>query len=254
MGESRINSQDCTVLILIPTYNEVENIKPLLQRISTSLPGAHCLFIDDNSSDGTQERINQSKLLFPSLSIHLLKRAAKQGLARAYIAGFRWGLEQGYQAFIQLDGDLSHDPHHIPSMLQALDNADFVIGSRYVKGGGIKNWGRLRRCLSRFGSFYARQILNTSISDFTGGYNAWTADVIKAIDFDDFLSTGYVFLVELKYRAIQLGFKCLEVPIVFVDREHGTSKLSVNIAIEAMINILKLRFSGISQKLNDEAT
>lgn len=229
------------LLIVTPTYNEAENISNLVASVFHSNPDAHMLFVDDNSKDGTKELIREEMAKRPE-QIFILEREGKLGLGTAYIAGFKWGLGKGYELFQEMDADLSHDPKMVPEFLGKLSSHDVVIGSRYVKGGGTKNWGLLRKVISRGGSLYARTILGLKVKDLTGGYNLWKRNVLEAISLDDVRSEGYAFQIELKFRAKKRGFQITEVPILFVDRRAGYSKMSSGIVFEAMLRVLKLRF------------
>lgn len=208
--------------------------------------------MDDNSSDGTQLQINDMQNKFPN-KIFLIERPCKLGLGTAYVRGFDWGIQHDYEALIEMDADLSHDPKYLPTILKLLETHDFVVGSRYVPGGGAQNWGFMRRVISRFGSLYASTILNTKVHDFTGGFNAWKPKVLKSINFKDCRSDGYVFQIELKYRSIKEGWTFTETPIIFKDRVHGLSKMSFNIVLEAIYKVIMLRFyrhsPGKSQSL-----
>ncbi len=228
------------ILICIPTYNEKENILAIIQKIFFFLPKAHVLVVDDNSSDGTAKLVEESE--FYKKSLFLIKRSGKKGLGRAYLEGFSWAIKENYQVVFQCDADFSHNPKYLPFMLEELEKgADLVIGSRNIPGGGVENWSFFRRTLSRFGSFYARSILLVSIQDLTGGFNGYRVAVLKAMDLQAIRSNGYVFQIELKYRASLLGFRLLEFPIVFKDRVHGVSKMNFKIVLEAFWHVIYLR-------------
>ncbi|HEX4924702.1 MAG TPA: polyprenol monophosphomannose synthase [Bdellovibrionales bacterium] len=229
-------------LVIIPTYNERENIAPLVEAIASYGRGIHILVVDDNSPDGTAKEVERLQVRFPQL--HLLLRAEKKGLGRAYIAGFHWGLERGYDALIEMDADFSHRPEDLIKIVETLEGgAPFVVGSRYVSGGGTVNWGLGRKLLSRGGSFYAGAILGYPLKDWTGGFNGWRREVLEAIGLDNIRSDGYSFQVELKYRALRAGFKGREVPIIFEDRRVGESKMSLMIVFEAFYRVWKIRFT-----------
>ncbi len=230
------------LLIIIPTYNESQNIFSFLQKVYESCNNIDfsVLVVDDNSPDGTSQIVKN--WMKDHSNCYLLNREKKEGLGKAYIAGFKWGLEKDYDYFCQIDADFSHDPTFIPLFLEKTKEFDFIIGSRYVKGGGVVGWGLLRKIISRGGSFYSKIILTSKINDFTGGFNLWTKNVLKSIDLDSLFSSGYSFQIEMKYRATKKGFKFYEYPIIFIDRVNGSSKMSKSIVIEAMINVLKLRF------------
>ncbi len=219
-------------LIVIPTFNERENITELIKVIFLVVPDVHILVVDDGSPDKTADAVHQLQNHDPR--IHLLERTSKNGLGKAYIAGFKWALDKGYDFITEMDADWSHPPHFLKNMFLESARADFVIGSRYVKGGGSVNWTFLRRLISRFGSLYARTILQVPIFDFTGGFNGWHSRVLKAIDLDQISSDGYSFQIEIKYRAAQKGFKFIEFPIIFEERREGQSKMSGAIIREAM--------------------
>lgn len=227
------------LLIITPTYNEVENISQLVSAIFHWNPEVHLLFVDDNSQDGTRELIRSEIERRPD-QVHILERAGKLGLGTAYLEGFRWGLEKEYKYFQEMDADLSHDPKKVETFRKSLEQSDYVIGSRYVPGGGTKNWGLIRKLISKGGSFYARTILGLGIRDLTGGYNLWKREVLENIGLNDVKSEGYAFQIELKYRASKKGYRAKEVPIIFVDRRAGYSKMSSKIVCEAMFRVLKL--------------
>ena len=238
-------STQSSVLIIIPTYNEAENITEVIETAWHHSPGAHILVVDDNSRDGTRDivlKIKQGR----DDNLHLMGRAGKLGLGTAYIAGFKWALERDYEFIIEMDADLSHDPSIVPKMMQRFSTGqcDVVIGSRYVAGGGTVNWGLGRKIISRCGSFYARTILQMTIRDLTGGFNAWSRKVLSTIDLDQIKSEGYSFQIELKYRAARAGFRLEELPIIFADRRAGQSKMSGRIVVEAMLRVWFLAFSG----------
>jgi len=230
-----------SVLIVIPTYNEIANLPVLIDQIRRTAAEAHLLVVDDNSPDGTG--IRADALAEKDGAVHVLHRSVKDGLGRAYVAGFTWGLEHGYDRLIQMDADLSHDPQYLPEMLKASQTFDLVLGSRYVKGGGTRNWGLGRRILSRGGSFYARTILGLNVCDLTGGFKCWRRHVLEDIDLASVRSNGYSFQVEMTYRAIRRGHSWTEIPIVFADRLDGASKMSRRIVFEAMAMVWKLRFT-----------
>ncbi len=232
-------------LLIIPTYNEKKNIEPLLEKVAAlSLVGVDILVVDDNSPDQTAALVETRQKKVSGL--FLLKREEKQGLASACIAGFNWGLKRGYEVFIQMDADFSHDPKYLPLILERIKNYDLIIASRYIAGGATTGWGCLRRSLSRAGGFYARHLLGLKIKDLTGGFNAWRAAVLKNIDLEKIRSRGYGFQIELKYLAVKNGARCLETPIIFQKRQGGRSKMTAGIAREALVNVWRLRWSGLS--------
>ena len=226
-------------LIIIPTYNEAPNIIPLVESIFVNAPEVNLLFVDDNSQDKTRAKIQEMSRQYPQ-KINLLERQEKLGLGSAYIAGFKWALDRKFQIIFEMDADLSHNPSYLKEIFRLLKSHDLVIGSRYVPGGGTKNWSLIRRFISRAGSAYARMILGVKVADFTGGFNAWHARVLKQICLDDIRSDGYVFQIELKYRAILAGFRFIETPIIFTDRTQGQSKMSLSIVLEAVYKVFLL--------------
>jgi dolichol-phosphate mannosyltransferase len=224
---------DRRTLVVIPTYNESENIRPLATAVLALPGGMEILVVDDSSPDGTGD-IARDLSRETSGRVHLLERPGKAGLGTAYLAGFRWGLEQGYDAIVQMDADFSHDPERVPVMVAGLDRADLVIGSRYVEGGGTVNWGLMRKVVSRGGSLYARLLLALPVSDVTGGFKAWRGDTLARLGLDKVRSNGYCFQVEMTWRAFNTGARIREVPIVFIDRRVGLSKMSGSIFLEAV--------------------
>lgn len=231
-----------SVLIIVPTFNEVLNIRRLVDRILVAASHAHILFVDDNSGDGTQAAILTAQERYQG-RIFLKTRPGKMGLGSAYVEGFRWGLEHGYQKLIEMDADFSHDPAYLPTMIAQLGTTDVVIGSRYVAGGGTVNWSLSRKLISRFGSLYAKLVLGLPIFDCTGGFNGWQRKVLETVDLGRIRSDGYAFQIELKYRANRAGFKLREFPIVFKDRRAGASKMTSSIVLEAIWKIWLFRFS-----------
>lgn len=228
-------------LIVVPTYNEVENIQPLVEAILASTPSSiDILVVDDNSPDGTGAIIDVlAERHAPR--VHVLHREKKMGLGTAYVNGFRWGLARSYDALIEMDADFSHHPSYLKAMLSTLETADVAIGSRYVEGGGTKNWGLGRKVLSRGGSLYSRLILGAPIRDFTGGFNGWRRPVLEAVNLETLRSDGYSFQIELKYRAFLKGFRLKEFPIVFEDRKVGKSKMHRRIVFEALARVWGFR-------------
>ncbi len=220
-------------LVVIPTYNESENIERMLHRIHECLSGAGVLVVDDGSPDGTADLV---KSIAAELSdVHLLSRPAKSGLGSAYRAGFAWGLERGYDAFVEIDADFSHDPAALPSLVAPLaEGFDVSIGSRYVEGGSIPNWAWHRHLLSRGGNIYASRVLGLGVADSTAGYRASSARILRLLDLDRIRADGYGFQIEMTYRAREHGAAITEVPISFVDRAAGESKMSSVIVIEAL--------------------
>jgi dolichol-phosphate mannosyltransferase len=231
-------------LIIIPTYNESDNIEKLLDLISRTDPAAHVLIVDDNSPDRTYEIVERLMQTSYPGRLFLLKRAGKLGLGTAYIAGFKWALARDYDYIFEMDADFSHDPKYLPAFLAAIEKNDLVLGSRYVPGGGVKNWGLLRKFISRGGSLYARTILGLSLRDLTGGFKCFRRQVLEAIDLDSVKSNGYSFQIEMTYRARCQGFRICETPIVFEDRTAGKSKMSRKIFLEAVLMVWKLRMDS----------
>jgi len=227
-------------LIIIPTYNERENIKVIIEAVFAQSLGVDVLVVDDNSPDGTGGIVQEMQKVHPQL--HLLSRKGKEGLGKAYIAGFEWGLSRGYEALTEMDADFSHRPQDLKPLLQTLELADFAVGSRYVKGGGTLNWGLIRKIISRGGGIYSRMILGYPLNDWTGGFNAWRAETLKKINLPTVRSNGYSFQIELKYKALRAGCKGMESPILFEDRRVGHSKMSSRIVFEALYRVWLLRF------------
>jgi dolichol-phosphate mannosyltransferase len=229
-------------LIIIPTYNERENMAQLIPEIFKVDERFHILVVDDGSPDDTAGAVRELKEKKYSHRLFLIARPVKLGLGNAYIHGFNWGLSRGYDFLIQMDGDWSHHPRYLARMLQLAGVTDFVIGSRYVPEGNTLHWGAGRRLLSKFGSYYSRAILRAPFADFTGGFNGWSADVLRKIGLNESKSNGYSFQIELKYQAYKMGFKHIEYPIVFDERRAGQSKMSATIAFEAFYRIWQFKF------------
>ncbi len=227
-------------LVVIPTFNEAANIASIIPAVLGLNDRISVLVVDDNSPDGTAQIVDTLSKLTAN-RIFLLRRSGKLGLGSAYIAGFQWGLQQGYDAIVEMDADFSHDPRVIPQMIQRLKSCDVVIGSRYVAGGGTSNWNWFRLLVSRTGSFYSQFILQMGLHDCTGGFNGWRKIVLENIDLKSIKSEGYSFQVELKYRAWKRGFKIEEVPIIFSERRAGQSKMSGRIFLEAIYRIWQIR-------------
>jgi dolichol-phosphate mannosyltransferase len=223
------------VAVIIPTYNERENLEAIVGRVRGSVPDADVLVVDDASPDGTGELAD--KLSAGDGHVHVLHRGGKNGLGAAYIAGFRWALERGYGAMVEMDADGSHQPEQLPGLLAALAGADLVIGSRWVPGGQIVNWPWSRQLLSRGGNTYARLMLGIRLRDATGGYRAFRAGALRRIALDEVVSQGYCFQVDLALRVLRAGMTVTEVPITFVERARGASKMSRAIVIEALWRI-----------------
>lgn len=236
-------------LIITPTYNERENIETLLARIHEVAPDAHILVVDDNSPDGTGEYVAQRNS--SEDWIHLIRREGKLGLGTAYCTGFKWALENSYDAIIQMDADLSHNPEKIPVLLRQLQDADLVIGSRYIKGVNVVNWPLSRLILSWCANIYAKIITGVPVWDLTGGFKCWRREVLANLDIDTIRSEGYSFQIETTYRAYHLGYQIKEVPIIFVDRTEGASKMSKKIIYEAVWMVPRLRLSRMKKRLQE---
>ncbi|HET9921287.1 MAG TPA: polyprenol monophosphomannose synthase [Ktedonobacteraceae bacterium] len=235
-------------LIIIPTYNEVENLRPLLQALFTYAPETNVLVVDDNSPDGTGQLADE--IHNENAQVHVLHRAGKLGLGTAYIAGFKYAIEHGYDAAFEMDADFSHDPRYLPDFLAKIEDADLVIGSRYVPGGNTPNWSFSRRFISGGGNIFARFMLSLGIHDCTAGYRCYRREVLESIGLDSVESQGYAFQVEMAYRVKQQGFKIVETPIIFMDRRVGKSKMSRKIFIEAFIYVLRTRFGSNKKPTN----
>jgi dolichol-phosphate mannosyltransferase len=220
------------VLVIVPTYNERDNIETIVDRVLQSVPDANILVADDGSPDGTGKVADELAVSDPR--VHVLHRAEKAGLGAAYIAGFRWGLERGYDVLVEMDADGSHAPEQLPRLLAALSDADLVLGSRWVAGGTVVNWPMSRELLSRSANFYTRIALGIPVRDATGGYRAYRRSVLESMDLAEVASQGYCFQVDLAWRAVLAGLRVVEVPITFADRERGESKMSGSIVREAL--------------------
>ena len=224
-------SEHDRVLVIIPTYDERENIESIVARLHTAAPQAHVLVVDDGSPDGTGKVADA--MAEADARVHVMHRTVKNGLGAAYIAGFGWGLAEGFDVFVEMDADGSHAPEQLHRLLDSLDTADVVLGSRWVPGGSVVNWPRRRKVLSLGGNLYTRMALGIALKDATGGYRAYKRKVLEAIDYAGVASQGYCFQVDLTRRALDGGFRVVEVPITFVERERGESKMSGEIVREA---------------------
>ncbi len=235
--------------VVLPTYDEAENIGPISRAILQAAPGAHLLVVDDGSPDGTGRLADE--LAASDVRIQVRHRPSKQGLGKAYLDGFGIALDGGATAIVQMDADFSHDPAVLPTLLAALESgsADLVIGSRYTPGGGVVDWGLGRRLISRAGSRFARIVLHLPVQDLTGGFKAWRASTLRSIPFDGVHAGGYVFQIEMTFRADRLGARIREVPITFRDRRVGASKMSRRIVVEALVVVVQLRLEELGARL-----
>ena len=236
--------------VIIPTYNEKENIEAIIRAVLALEDGFHILVVDDGSPDGTAEIVKRLQATDYPDSLFILERSGKQGLGTAYMTGFRWALEHGYDYIIEMDADFSHNPDDLPRLYHACcdDGADLAIGSRYCNGISVINWPIGRVIMSYFASKYVRTMLRMKVYDTTAGFKCYRRKVLETIDFDRIKMRGYGFQIEMKYNAYKLGFKIAEVPIIFVDRKQGTSKMSSGIFGEAFWGVIALRFRRIRPK------
>lgn len=233
-----------SILVVIPTYNECENLPRIVARVHAAAPGVDILVADDNSPDGTGAIADE--LAAADSRVHVLHRPGKAGLGAAYLAGFAWALERGYDAVVEMDADGSHRPEDLPRLIEALVDADLVLGSRWVPGGQVVNWPLSRKVLSRGGNAYTRFMLRAPVRDATGGYRIFRASALRSLDLGSVESQGYCFQVDLVWRAVQRGLVIREVPIIFVEREIGTSKMSRQIVIEALAKVTRW---GVADRL-----
>ncbi|NLV78771.1 MAG: polyprenol monophosphomannose synthase [Rhodococcus sp.] len=232
------NAPSARTLVIVPTYNERDNIGRIIGRLHAALPHTHVLVVDDGSPDGTGAVADDLAAADTAGRIHVMHRTDKNGLGAAYIAGFRWGLDRGYHVLVEMDADGSHAPEQLHLLLERIDaGADLVLGSRYVPGGTVVNWPWHREVLSRGGNLYSRLALGVGIHDITGGYRAYRREVLDSLDLDAVASHGYCFQVDLAWRAVQAGHTVVEVPITFTEREIGESKMSGNIVQEALLKV-----------------
>jgi dolichol-phosphate mannosyltransferase len=235
-------------VICLPTYNERENVEPMVAALrGLELEDLHVLVIDDSSPDGTGDIAD--RLAAEDDHVHVLHRDKKEGLGPAYLAGFRRALELGADLVFEMDCDFSHDPADVPRLAAAAESADLVLGSRYVSGGGTRNWGFMRRFISRGGSLYAQALLQLGVRDLTGGFKCYRRKVLETIDLEAISSLGYAFQIETTYRALRAGFRVVEVPITFADREVGGSKMSKGIVLEAIWKVPSLRVRALAGRL-----
>jgi dolichol-phosphate mannosyltransferase len=224
-------------LVVLPTYNEAETIEEVLRRVRLACPEARVLVVDDGSPDGTADLAE--KVAEGLGAIDVMRRDERRGLGEAYRAGFAWGLHEGAEALVEMDSDLSHDPGALPSLIGALADHDLAIGSRYVPGGSIPNWRLHRRLLSKFGNVYSSVMLGVPVRDMTSGYRVYRAELLRSMDIETVKADGYGFQIEMTYRAAQRGARIVEVPISFVDRELGKSKMSSTIVVEALVLVTR---------------
>ena len=231
----------------MPTYNEAENLPGIVPAILAALPGSSLLIVDDSSPDGTGDLAD--KLAADDPRIRVMHRPSKQGLGKAYIAGFKVVIDAGADRIVQMDADWSHDPKYLPTLVGGLEQNDLMIGSRYVAGGGVRNWGVLRKLISRSGSIFARTILRLSPHDLTGAFKAWRRDTLADLPWTEMHSGGYVFSIETTFLAARYGARIREIPIIFVDRQKGASKMSRGIIVEAFAVVLRLRWEELRGKL-----
>jgi dolichol-phosphate mannosyltransferase len=236
------------VMVCVPTYNERDSVEAMLRALGDVLPAeGRVLVIDDASPDGTGEIAERLAVELGYVSV--LHRPRKEGLGPAYVAGFQRALDEGAELVVEIDCDFSHDPRDVPRLLQAAGYADLVLGSRYVAGGGVRNWGRARRAISAGGSLYARTLLGVSVRDLTGGFKCYRRSVLETIPLETIRSRGYAFQIETTYRAIRAGFRVVELPITFTDREVGASKMNGEIVLEAVWRVPALRAAALRGRL-----
>ena len=240
-----VNHGPDRILVIIPTYNELDALPKILERVQCSVPVAEMLIVDDNSPDGTGKVADE--WASDHAQIHVMHRMGKGGLGAAYLAGFAWGLQQGFDVLVEMDADGSHQPEQLPTLLAALEYSDLVLGSRWVQGGGTENWSKNREFLSKGGNYYTKVMLGIDIADATGGYRAFTAKALRSLNLHEVASQGYCFQVDLAWRATQRGLVITEVPITFIEREVGNSKMSRKIVVEAL---WRVTVWGIDRRVN----
>ncbi len=246
-------SRDVQALVILPTYNEIGNLGPMVDAIVTQGSMFDILIIDDGSPDGTGILAGHLKETYPG-RVEVIHRQGKLGLATAYLAGFRYGLTRGYEYFFEMDADFSHNPEYLTEFIHTIQyqGADVVLGSRYVSGGGAVRWPWYRKMISRGGSLYAAKMLGVEVRDLTGGFKCFSRSVLEAIDLKSIVSTGYGFQIEMTYRAIEGGFKIAEIPIIFEERRHGQSKMSPGIFLEAFWMVAKMRAERVAKEASGE--
>ncbi len=235
-------------LIIIPTYNEIDNIERMITTLFSLHKGVHLLIIEDGSPDGTAEVVKKFQETYPE-QLHMIQRTGKLGLGTAYVTGFKWALEREYQFVFEMDCDFSHDPAQVPDLLEAAQTNDLVIGSRYIDGIRIINWPFRRLLLSYLASIYTRFVTNIPVFDTTGGFKCFSRKALSSLDLDNIISKGYIFQLELNYKVWSKGLKVKEVPIIFYERRDGQSKMAGGIIFEALFSVLRLRFNKMLGKL-----
>ena len=229
------------LLVIIPTYNKIDNISKIVPEVFNVLPeNAGILIVDDGSPDGTAKAVKEMQKTY-SERLSLLERKEKSGLANAYITGFKWGFENGYDVLCEMDADFSHKPEYLPQLYEAIQTNDVAIGSRNIKGGAVEGWSALRNFISKGGSLYSRMVLGCPVKDLTGGFNMWRKDALEKIGLDTIISKGYSFQIEMKYKAYKAGCSIKEIPIIFPDRVAGESKMSKGIFMEALKAVWRIR-------------
>ncbi|HEY9189197.1 MAG TPA: polyprenol monophosphomannose synthase [Ignavibacteria bacterium] len=234
-------------LVCIPTYNEIENIEKIIPKILSMDDEIEVLIIDDNSPDGTGDKVEE--MMSENKRIHLIKRPGKMGLGTAYVEGFKYAIKNNFDLVFEMDADFSHDPNTIPSFLEAIKDNDLVLGSRYINGINVLNWPMKRLLLSYFANVYTKIVTGMKINDATGGFKCFRIEVLKSIDLDKIKSNGYSFQIEMTFKAWKKGFRIKEIPIIFMDRQQGTSKMNKKIIHEAIFMVWKLRFRSLFKKL-----
>ncbi|HQJ74859.1 MAG TPA: polyprenol monophosphomannose synthase [Bacteroidota bacterium] len=234
-------------LVCIPTYNEIENIEKIIPKILSMDDEIEVLIIDDNSPDGTGDKVEE--MMRENKRIHLIKRPGKMGLGTAYVEGFKYAIKNNFDLVFEMDADFSHDPNTIPSFLEAIKDNDLVLGSRYINGINVLNWPMKRLLLSYFANVYTKIVTGMKINDATGGFKCFRIEVLKSIDLDKIKSNGYSFQIEMTFKAWKKGFRIKEIPIIFMDRQQGTSKMNKKIIHEAIFMVWKLRFRSLFKKL-----
>lgn len=229
------------LLVIIPTFNEIDNISKIIPEVFNNIPAeAGILVVDDGSPDGTANAVKEMQKTFGE-RLNLLERTHKSGLADAYITGFRWGIDHGFDVLCEMDADFSHKPEYLPQLYEAIQTNDVAIGSRNIKGGAVEGWSALRNFISKGGSLYSRIVLGCSVKDLTGGFNMWRKEALEKINLNSIISKGYSFQIEMKYKAYKAGCSIKEIPIIFPDRKYGESKMSQGIFIEALKAVWKIR-------------